>query len=691
MAGLAAAWALSAPDGNEPVEVTVHQRGWRLGGKAASSRGVHGRIEEHGLHVWLGYYDNAFRLMREVYAELDRPRTDPACPIATWRDAFAPADRVGVGDGAGGDWSHWVARFARNAAEPGDPGGAGGPLSLAAFVRRGIGLLMDFSVSIRRRAPAPEPAGVVLSARPEAPVVAATARPLAELRAILRQAELAAMVGAVEGIRLLESALPREGPLAATVLFQLDTMRDEVAAGLRRNEDGRRAAELADLVITCLEGAVGDGLLLDPAGFRALDHLDFREWLAEHGARPGTLDSPLVRGMYDLVFAYEDGDPARPRFAAGLGLFLAGKLFFEYRGSIFWRMQAGSGDVVFAPLYQALRARGVRFAFFDRVDALQLAADGRSVERIRIGRQARLAGGRGEYEPLVRIKGVPCFPSAPLRDQLAGDVGGDAERAWAGRAGEEPVTLEAGEDFDDVVLATSLGIVPEICRELIERSPRWRRMVDGVATVPTQALQLWLRRDEAALGWRHPGATVSAYVAPFDTYASMGHLLDREAWPEDRPPKALAYFCRALPTGAAVDPAGADRFVRGNAVRHLEDFAGRLWPGAAAPAGGFRWDLLWTEDDGVDGEARLDEQFWTANVDPSDRYVQSLPGSGADRLRADESGFANLFLAGDWTRCGLDAGCIEAAVMSGRQAANAVRGRPLTDGITGTWYGLEDA
>jgi uncharacterized protein with NAD-binding domain and iron-sulfur cluster len=395
--------------------------------------------------------------------------------------------------------------------------------------------------------------------------------------------------------------------------------------------------------------------------------------------------------MYDLVFAYEDGDPARPRFAAGLGLFLAGKLFFEYRGSIFWRMEAGSGDVVFAPLYQALRARGVRFAFFHRVDALQLAADGRSVERLRIGRQARLAGGRAEYEPLVRVKGVPCFPSVPLREQLAGDVGGDLERAWADRAGEETVTLEAGEDFDDVVLATSLGIVPEICRELIERSPRWRRMVDGVATVPTQALQVWLRRDEAALGWRHPGATVSAYVAPFDTYASMSHLLEREDWPADRRPEALAYFCRALAAGAAADPAGAHRLVRANAVRHLEGFAGRLWPGAAAPAGGFRWDLLWTEDDGVEGEARLDDQFWTANVDPSDRYVQSLPGSGANRLRADESGVRNLFLAGDWTRCGLDAGCIEAAVMSGRQAANAVRGRPLTDGIAGTWYGLEDA
>ena len=101
MAGLAAAWRLSDPDG-EPAEVTVYQRGWRLGGKGASSRGPNGRIEEHGLHVWLGFYDNAFRLLRSCYEELDRPGTDPACPIQDWRDAFVPASTIGLGR-PGGD------------------------------------------------------------------------------------------------------------------------------------------------------------------------------------------------------------------------------------------------------------------------------------------------------------------------------------------------------------------------------------------------------------------------------------------------------------------------------------------------------------------------------------------------------------------------------------------------------------
>jgi uncharacterized protein with NAD-binding domain and iron-sulfur cluster len=99
MAGLTAAWELSRPEHRGTIaSVTVYQRGWRLGGKGASSRGVHGRIEEHGLHVWLGYYDNAFHLMRQVYDELDRSTTDPTCPIRTWQDAFVPAEHVGVAD-----------------------------------------------------------------------------------------------------------------------------------------------------------------------------------------------------------------------------------------------------------------------------------------------------------------------------------------------------------------------------------------------------------------------------------------------------------------------------------------------------------------------------------------------------------------------------------------------------------------
>src|SRR4051794_35955007 len=66
MGSLSTAWELSRSGWTNRFEsITIYQRGARLGGKAASSRGSYGRIEEHGLHLWMGYYDNAFRLIRE--------------------------------------------------------------------------------------------------------------------------------------------------------------------------------------------------------------------------------------------------------------------------------------------------------------------------------------------------------------------------------------------------------------------------------------------------------------------------------------------------------------------------------------------------------------------------------------------------------------------------------------------------
>ncbi|MBK7974194.1 MAG: NAD(P)-binding protein [Deltaproteobacteria bacterium] len=95
-AALTTAFELTQPRHQGRYEVTVYQVGWRLGGKGASGRGPSARIEEHGLHLWMGFYENAFRLMRDCYEELGR---DPAsCPLATWQDAFKPAPLVGIAD-----------------------------------------------------------------------------------------------------------------------------------------------------------------------------------------------------------------------------------------------------------------------------------------------------------------------------------------------------------------------------------------------------------------------------------------------------------------------------------------------------------------------------------------------------------------------------------------------------------------
>ena len=73
-----------------------------------------------------------------------------------------------------------------------------------------------------------------------------------------------------------------------------------------------------------------------------------------------------------------------------------------------------------------------------------------------------------------------------------------------------------------------------------------------------------------------------------------------------------------------------------------------------------------------EGRARFDSQFWTGNVVPSERYILSLPDTLQYRISPMEMHFDNLTIAGDWTDCGHQAGCVEAAVMSGLLAASAL-------------------
>ena len=503
MAGLAAAWRLSDPEG-EPAEVTVYQRGWRLGGKGASSRGPNGRIEEHGLHVWLGFYDNAFRVLRSCYEELDRPSTDPACPIQDWREAFVPASVVGLGRPAEPDSPIWLAQFPENDRLPGGAVGAD-ELSAVDFLERGLTLVGRFGVSLDSASPPPR---AVLTSSPGRPALAPR--------------------GASAGAELLQGA----------------------RAGLRalagNGGASRRASEFVELMLTMLRGTVADRLTV--RGYNAIDHLDLRDWLARHGASPRAIDSPLVRGHYDLSFAYEDGEPTRPRFPAGLALHLTMRMFLDYKGAMFWKMRAGMGDVVFAPLYQALRRRGVRFRFFHRLDHLHIAPDGRSVRAVRLGRQATVAA--DDYDPLIRVRGLPVFADRPDLAQLdAGEelLGHDLESQRCGWPDAGRVTLEAGHDYDALVLAVSVGMVPRTCGELLDASERWRSMVERVGTVATQAFQTWLRVDERSLGWRSAAATVTGCGEPFDTFASLSQTLPFEDWPEDERPLTAASFCAALP------------------------------------------------------------------------------------------------------------------------------------------------
>jgi uncharacterized protein with NAD-binding domain and iron-sulfur cluster len=673
MAALSTAWRLSEPGTRDHFEsITVYQRGWRLGGKAASCRGPNGRIEEHGLHIWLGSYENAFTLLRECYAQLDRGSTDPIAPIQTWEEAIAPADNPGLADSLNGNWVTWHGTHPRDDSLPGDPDGMGRELTTVAFVERALRLVVAFAESLRETTPSQ----LTLSASPDPPA-ARTSPPFdVEVRATLAA--------------LLAVADPHfsHAPAAKLAEHVLDAVRKAIDADNR--PDRKRTWVLISLVVAAVRGILADSLITDARGFTAINDEDFCDWILRHGAHPDVLDSAMVRGVYDLVFGYRDGDPRQPAVGAGVMTFLLGQVLFGYRGAIFWKMTAGMGDVVIAPLYQALRRRGVTFEFFHRLDALHLDSTRQKIGTITMACQAELVDGLDYYEPLVRVRGLPVFPKQPLTEQLRTRAELNAtESHFAVPDGDEIQTLQQGIDFDHVVLAVSIGMLPIVADELINDRPEWRDMTTHVRTVATQAFQIWLRQDEKSLGCAMPGATVSAYLPPFDTWASMPQTLWAEQWPPGARPHAVAYFCGSLdaPWPTTDDQSSyVYRYteqVHNAAVRFLNDHVGLYFPNAVTEDG-FDWHLL----SGVNGErgrAALDTQHVSVNIDPSDRYVQSVPGSDKHRLRPDESGYDNLVLAGDWTDCAMNAGCIEAAVMSGLQAANAVLGRHRFHRIRGLY------
>src|SRR4029077_7382908 len=136
---------------------------------------------------------------------------------------------------------------------------------------------------------------------------------------------------------------------------------------------------------------------------------------------------------------------------------------------------------VFAPLYLALKQRGVNFHFLSRVTQLRVMPGRPVIDRIELTRQATVTSGPEHYEPIVLRGDWWCWPSTPDRAQLT-DLG------------VTPETLIRDRDFDEIVLAIPLAALAEICVELAAANPRFKVMLERGETVSTKALQVWLTR-----------------------------------------------------------------------------------------------------------------------------------------------------------------------------------------------------
>lgn len=674
----------SSKELREKYDVTVYQMGWRLGGKGASGRNhEYGeRIEEHGLHLWFGFYENAFQAMDRLYRELGR---SPQQPLATWQDAFKPTDDIVLFDPYKKQWTSGQFHLPRNNSLPTDNSVLPTFWDMAHMAMSWAWEVLEDLYDPKNYSSPNNPPSSGIWKHPDwfESIAGDVGVELAELA---QSGEFGRFIVAHK-LAEAHSKFPEKHTDDKHYGYFCDYIRKftdwlwENDVKTKLDDDVIRVFfTFLDTAAALFCGIIEDNLIIN--GFDQINHLEFRDWLTQRGLHPISLEGPLLRAIYDVAFAYEKGDIKKPNMAAGSAARGVLRLGLTYKGAFMWKMQAGMGDTIFTPFYQVLKRRGVKFEFFHWVTDLGLSKDQKMVDTIEYVKQVELSV--SEYHPLVAVKELDCWPSEPNWKQIkdADKLKGINLEADPNPLNNATQKLKRGDDFDIVVLGISVEAIKSICKEMTNdtKNPRFKQMLDNASTVQTQAFQLWMNQGlSTGLKWKFDANSVAGtYVEPLDTYCDMSHLIPRENWPSKYNLSSIAYFCGVLKDkdGKGKEKqtqAAADNDVRKNAIRYLQENANGIWP--AATKGDFNWDWLIDMRNGV-GEKRFHSQYWRANITPTERYVITPAGSVQHRLKADESGYQNLFLTGDWIKNGFDLGCVEASVMSGMQTSRAICGSP---------------
>ena len=704
----------SQPNWQDLYDITLYQLGWRLGGKCASGRNMTPhqsyepdyRIQEHGLHIFFGFYANTFRVMKECYDALGNEKGT----FQGIENAFQPHSFIVFEDqDKHGRWVPWNIdfRYFKDVFPwPDKDMEVGSPWDY---------ILKMLELMLHKHSDSPHLDSLSSTSRieldPDREPIALELLPQVAKRLDIPQENLlsSSHKEVLAHTHQFANSLPKDVQHHSSEDHNVLTWLLDLLTKLARLNLENVIAKLEEkfeqplidahrLLITLNLGyAIARGVLVNKIfnwqSFNDLDQHDFRTWVGQNGAWPETANSVLVQVMYDLLLAFPGGIATKENGQLGAAATIRWiwRMIFTYKGAIMWKMNAGMGDTIFTPLYIELKKRGVKFEFFHRVTNLSLNPEQNAIAKVEMGQQVTLKNPELGYNPLIPVKDLLCWPSEPLYDQI---VEGeklkqeqiDLESFWTPWADVKKVTLNHGEDFDIVVLGISIGAFPFICQELINAKTEWQQMVKYVQTVTTQGGQLWLKPTLKELGWTKNSPVLGTYVEPLDTYADMTDLIKRENWPSDRSPKNIAYF-----TGVMKDPgipapsqynfpAEQQQKISGQAIDWLNQNIAPLWPNATTKQNphGLDWNLVVDLED-EQGEQRFYSQFWRVNITPSERYVLSVPGSYQFRLQADTSrwddrprGFNNLYLTGDWVDNSFNSGCVEATTMAGMQAAKAI-------------------
>lgn len=668
-AGLACAWLLSNPRNRDnkpawsippdkPLEIKVKlvEKEFRLGGKAASGRrqdvGEQFRVEEHGLHVLMGFYKNTLEILATLGAldSLENINTTLLPPTKeepkeergldkSWRLSLAPWAKPAARAQPLLEWVNrldavgrheWKGLELKGVADFLDSGDAHDSFSndhtSAAFWLLG------------NAQPSPRPLlrtfvrawGMVARLAPPASE-RANAQWLDNMttQVLLRRVAVAEMGHAAQAGRvampadahslLAQPSEERMAPLARI-------LRDHARSALQGTDPkvllAREVLELSTTISIGLDeaGLLPTWSLADPGTLvtegpkylewvrdvQKLDTMSLTDWLRSHGVEkdfPKT--SRILAAITAGLFTTPD-NIAAGTFINGLARFL-----LTYDDAPYKRMRGGTGEAVIGPIFESLRGN-------PRVSVLTGTEVGGMTfnEKEDLARTATLSTTGEEDQTLFK------------QWLNRGRAGWPAPAAGRPFDPAKPSVLEA----DAFVLAIppfqeTLPGLPDALADKLAK-------IDSVATV---GVQCWTTGEGL-----FPKAIISGLDGKLRCAASMDHLQDEEG-----PGVAFApvYYC------GDVDEDTADAWSRDLALidQWLNDNFSRFQKGTEARA-----------------------SYRVVNHKLSNRYVCANVKTQAARLYPFETGVSNLWLAGDWTRTALSCGSLEAAVTSGLEAARDI-------------------
>ncbi|GAA4829075.1 NAD(P)-binding protein [Algivirga pacifica] len=710
IAGMTTAWELSnQANWKEKYDITIYQMGWRCGGKATTGVGMEGRIEERGIHMFQGWYENAFRMVKEVYHHIGEQGLNPEGAFQTWKDAFVqnPVTLM-VEQDKEGNWMNWPMVLPTNNLEP----GTGEPVSVALLLKEFTALGLQMLIGSPYQEDEDGDVGFLnewlqdtffdhpLKGKKKKSGLSYLTEMAVDRAEDYLDVEFNVLEDLLEDVLALsykeDRKLSTQQIVTKSDSFMKELFKRTTADFLEKHNSIRRIAEIVQLGLACVKGVYSQvyNAEKDTYEWGNINGYDFIEWLKMNGASEEVCNSAIVRFLYKGTFANQfNGQPGTVAADVAVRMML---MIPSYKGSFVWNLKGGTGGSFTAPLYMALKDRGVSFEFFHKLSEVSYT-EGSEIEQIIMDRQVDLKEGQTHYAPIVQQNGVWQWRATldytqlnPEQAKVLQEENIDLESNWSGWENVASNSLQKGKDFDIAILATSINPLKQTCKDIIQHKPAWKDMVDNVKTTPTLNVQFWLKENIEDLGmdlgeWgmsEEAYANTVIYEDLLYSWTSMTFVEPYEAWGKQNQPKQISYWCGTWPVQTPQPAPSETNYpqqeldkLKANTYQWMNEYMGWFWPKAVqqgAHGQEFDYNLLCDKDMDLSPMERFNQQHFVVNIDPSMQYVLAQPGTDKYRLKTDATSYDNLYFAGDWIDFGMNVGYMEGTVISGLQAAHKI-------------------